>query len=570
MKSGFRLGLVSLYLLVAALVLFRGSVPHAYAQPAASTFDPDLSIAQVLNPDGTLNLDKGVTGTVDLSSWEVRLDPLRGPVLARTQRPAHAEDDAREPGRPAFATAMFSGLDYGVESRVHSIAVSRSIAYVGGTFSQICGNAACNSGNTTANRIAKWNGKSWSTLGTGLSNDVLAVAVSGRNVYVGGDFTQVCGNRTCNNIARWNGNTWSALGNGLNGRVRALAVSGRNVYAGGDFTQVCGNRACDTKNTTVNRIARWNGSSWSGLGAGVSSAVSALAVSGSNIYAGGNFMQVCGNAPCSSGNTTVNRIARWNGSSWFGVANGFNSAVFALALSGSDVYVGGPFTQVCGNSACNGGNLTANRIAKWNGSFWSALGNGLSNEVYALALSGSDVYAGGSFIHLCGNSACTSNNIRVNFFAKWNGSNWSALESGVSDFVYALGIRGGDVYLGGRFHTVCGNSICTGPNPIVNQIAAHPCESKPPAPTPIAPPNNQIVTSLTPTLKWKSTPCTDQYKVFVTEDATATLADSATKPFTILQYKTDSLAAGTTFRWYVRACNDEGCTNSKTRKFMTP
>src|SRR6266496_2923142 len=55
-------------------------------------------------------------------------------------------------------------------------------------------------------------------------------------------------------------------------------------------------------------------------------------------------------------------------------------------------YVGGTFTSAGGSAAMN--------IAKWNGSAWSALGSGLGGGsgnylfVYALAVSGSDLYAG--------------------------------------------------------------------------------------------------------------------------------------------------------------------------------
>ncbi len=82
----------------------------------------------------------------------------------------------------------------------------------------------------------------------------------GQHLYAGGDFT-TAGGRTANHIAKWNGSSWSALGSGVNDTVYALAVSGSAVYAGGNFTTAGGNAA--------NYIAKWNGSSWSALGSGM-------------------------------------------------------------------------------------------------------------------------------------------------------------------------------------------------------------------------------------------------------------------------------------------------------------
>ena len=51
---------------------------------------------------------------------------------------------------------------------------------------------------------------------------------------------------------------------------------------------------------------------------------------------------------------------------------GVNGYVNALALDGSgNLYAGGDFTTA--------GGVSANRVAKWNGSKWSALGSGLNN-----------------------------------------------------------------------------------------------------------------------------------------------------------------------------------------------
>ena len=130
---------------------------------------------------------------------------------------------------------------------------------------------------------------------------VYAVAVDGSgNVYAGGYFTNVNNNGAtlgaADYIAKWDGSNWSALGSdgagggSLNSNVLALAVSGSNVYVGGNFTNVNNG---GTVLTAADYIAKWDGSNWSALGSNgagngsLNQSVSALAVNGSNVYAGG-------------------------------------------------------------------------------------------------------------------------------------------------------------------------------------------------------------------------------------------------------------------------------------------
>ena len=121
-----------------------------------------------------------------------------------------------------------------------------------------------------------------------MNGGVSALAVSGNDVYAAGWFT-TAGGEAANFIAKWNGTSWSALGSGMNNSVNALAVSGSDVYAGGNFTEAGG--------VAVNRIAKWNGTSWSALETGVSGTVSAVAVSGSDVFAGGVF-EAAGSGGC--------------------------------------------------------------------------------------------------------------------------------------------------------------------------------------------------------------------------------------------------------------------------------
>ncbi len=118
----------------------------------------------------------------------------------------------------------------------------------------------------------------------------------------------------------------------MNGTVYVLAVSGSDLYAGGNFTTAGGSEAHD--------IAKWNGSSWAALDSRMNGPVSALTVSGSDMYAGGHFT--------TAGGSAANHIAKWNGSSWSALGSGMNGNVYALVVSGSDLYAGGFFTTAGG------------------------------------------------------------------------------------------------------------------------------------------------------------------------------------------------------------------------------
>jgi hypothetical protein len=169
---------------------------------------------------------------------------------------------------------------------------------------------------------------------------------TGRALYVGGSFT-MAGMTPAQNIAKWDGHTWSALGAGMDDRVLALKVfddgTGPALYAGGAFTNVGG--------AAAGNVARWNGTSWSAVGSSFISSqseVRALSVFddgagvGPVLVAGGRF----------GGN-----LARLYGSSWealggnveANLSNTSDVSVNALAVfddgssAGAELYVGGDF-----------------------------------------------------------------------------------------------------------------------------------------------------------------------------------------------------------------------------------
>jgi hypothetical protein len=267
-------------------------------------------------------------------------------------------------------------------------------------------------GGVPAGHIAKWDGSSWTPLGSAMSDpsdDVHALVVyddgGGPALYAGGSFTSA-GGVPASNISRWDGLGWTSVGSGLDGFVFALAVHDEGgtpvLYAGGRFTSAGG--------VPASNIAKWDGSSWSALGSGMNNDVYALAVYGdgesSALYAGGKFII--------AGGVAAARVARWNGSSWAPLGSGMGgqgSTVEALVVhddgGGRALFAGGCFPTA--------GGVAVNHIAKWNGSSWAALGSGMNGTVYALAAHedgvGPALYVGGYYT-LAGNAGDS-------YLAKW-------------------------------------------------------------------------------------------------------------------------------------------------------
>ncbi|MFQ5599744.1 MAG: hypothetical protein ACE5G2_04230 [Candidatus Krumholzibacteriia bacterium] len=124
-------------------------------------------------------------------------------------------------------------------------------------------------GGVVAYNIARWDGTSWSPLGTGMNDAVFTLAVHEGDLIAGGWFTWAGGGFAAY-IARWDGSSWSPLGSGLNGRVRALLVHDEKLIVGGDFSTAGGMPA--------DEIAGWDGASWSPLGAGFAGGYADLGV----------------------------------------------------------------------------------------------------------------------------------------------------------------------------------------------------------------------------------------------------------------------------------------------------
>lgn len=149
----------------------------------------------------------------------------------------------------------------------------------------------------------------WSGLKYGLiaPDFTVAPALSGGQIYIGGSFTQLVPMDNtlpvipATNVARYDGSSWSTLGTppneGIVGErlVNTLAVDRGILYVGGCFKRAGG--------SNISHIASWNGGRWSSLGSGTDRCVNALLPRLDGLYVAGGFNVV--------GTTFANLISVW-------------------------------------------------------------------------------------------------------------------------------------------------------------------------------------------------------------------------------------------------------------------
>jgi len=326
---------------------------------------------------------------------------------------------------------------------------------------------------TGSSGLAYWNGSSWVGVGSQTGGYFASLLVHDEDgpgplpeaLFAAGEFTAVNG-VSANAIARWSGGAWSALGTGLTadtppfrGRVLAsydddgAGPSASRLYVGGFFTLAGGKPA--------HGVGRWDGSAWACMERGLESTGRAIAQvdldgPGGNppgLFVGGDFK--------SAGEVQAASIAQWTGSGWSALGGGLTYSGFTFgrvaAIAEFDEDGTGPNPPrlfATGFFALADG-LPAANIARWDGSAWSAVGSGLDSEGYALAVFDEDgagpnppaLFVGGQFANAGG--------IPATGIARWNGTSWSAVSGGAAGTVYALHVAdlgtGAALYVGGYF-----------------------------------------------------------------------------------------------------------------------
>ncbi|MDB5103727.1 MAG: hypothetical protein JWP91_1416 [Fibrobacteres bacterium] len=357
--------------------------------------------------------------------------------------------------------AMGAGLNNNGFSYVLSLAAKGNTVYAAGSLSIL-------NGSNLSEGMAVWDGNAWAPMGTGFSMapaimpaKVNALTVSGDSLYAVGQFQYAPG-VVAKGVAVYNftSKIWTALGGDGNGptgvELNAVAVSGKDLFIGGNF-------ASDIYGNTVNHVIQFDlaAKTASNLKQGLTQGQSptmimGMAIGDGNLYIGGQFTHL--------GGLRAENVARWDiaAKAWSALgANGgvtpfvnvgpAQSPAHVKTLAGDadgNIYAGGTFFGA--------GDAGANHVAVWNGKAWDSLGAGLTGTttfsgvsiVNAIASIGKDVYVGGAFYKA---GTVTTPNI-----ARWDrtAKTWNALGGGAGsgiNSVTCLATLNDQVYVGGTF-----------------------------------------------------------------------------------------------------------------------
>jgi hypothetical protein len=378
----------------------------------------------VTNPSGG-----GKTAVNGLVEYGITTTTTGSPaVRTNTANPAGAGTTATSSPNPAWLPSIGGG-------QVLSILPGDGGVYLGGSFTSV-GTAVRHRlahvsapGGTAAASLNSWDPNAGRTVRSLVR---FAPSSGTPSIFVGGDYL-VLGGTTRNHVAELTPGTtttpatlttWNPAGTA--GTVRSLAATASTVYVGAEGT-----------GSTPNLLAFKTSDGSTVFSDTADGTVRSLAVGTGTVYVGGDFTHVGSTARshlAAVDDATGALSAAWNAA----VSGGSGATVNAIVADAAGVYVGGTFTQ--------SGSATRSNLAAFdptNGALSTTWAPGAGGPVYALGLTNTQVYVGGSSIVGSNNAAAYNRSDGSPTGTAWNPPAAGAIRT--------LVVQGSKVLVGGDF-----------------------------------------------------------------------------------------------------------------------
>jgi len=340
-----------------------------------------------------------------------------------------------------FSQTAQPRFDSPLDGQVNSIVVSGNKAYLGGTFTKI--GYACGTGAFLDTATAKPD-RTFPKLDP-VEGRVYASVPDGRGGwYIGGNFSYVGGLqrkylvhvRPDHSVDSWNP--------APNAFVQCLSLSGNRLYVGGYFSTIAGQTrgygaAFDT--------ATGNLLSWDPQTDGEITAIQQV---GTTVFIGGYFSSIKTQFHFLLGSTdTAGNVTSWSP----GITVPYASpSVSQFIYSNGYLYACGPFTKIDTNSLYGLAKMdpSGNLVTSWRP---AASISGGFGEVSSMALSNGNLYVGGSFTSIGGQSVTNLAKIDP---ATGTVSAWNPAPNNI---VRTLTIAGSRLFVGGDFTSIGGKGF---------------------------------------------------------------------------------------------------------------
>ena len=242
-------------------------------------------------------------------------------------------------------------------------------------------------------RVYQWDGSSWNQLGSDIDGEY-ASDMFGFAVAISGDGTTIAGGSYSNDDAsdnaghvrvfRWNGSSWSQLGSDIDG-VAQKDFLGLSISFSDDGTIIAiGAGWSDTTSDSKGHacIYQWDGTTWNQLGSNLLGEGAANKDYGVSVSLSSNGTIVAIGDRAYNSNEGEVRIFQWDGTSWnqlgsslFGGTIGSTAGLFGQSVSLND---DGTILAVGGHYHNNSAGIVG--VFQWDGTSWNQVGQNIHGE----------------------------------------------------------------------------------------------------------------------------------------------------------------------------------------------
>lgn len=392
--------------------------------------------------DSTWNPNvNGTVYTLALNGSDLFIGGVFGSVGGQTRLSLAAVSAS---GAGAVTSFVADVRDNGV---VQDMLINAGALYVAGRFNRISNglrNGLASIDPSTGNLNAFTTGATdpWTTYQT--------MAISGTNLYVGGNFNSIAGS-TRNYLAAFDltSGALQSWNPDVNNTVHKIAISGTTLYLVGgqiDTVNSIARRGIAAVSLTTGATTAWNpGSNFPGI---VYNPMNTIIVSGSSVYVGGLFSTIASTARSSVAEFD---IATGNLTSWYPKPSG---EITAMYIDATTVYVAGRFTAFDGTTRLGLASVdTSGALQAWNpgGNTDSILSNGMYTD---MAYYSGKIFVSGFQIEKVGNQ----NRIGIAQINSTTGAIGTNFNFPAFSHLYTLKVSGTKLYIGGSFSNILGQA----------------------------------------------------------------------------------------------------------------